>query len=321
MNLGIEQQAIGLLESYDGSNNYILKIKKQCESNKKYVPTRAQCEYVINYKDVIPKVAKKWVDIDSYFSQKLVEDNPFIKEPDKIYIEKLLVEKDKSYHIWGKVFSAETTHDFWIPKAAIIKHHKENVVNVDYSKYNNRPPLSHQKEAIEKLLKNDKFILADDMGLGKTTSTVIASLESGAKKILIICPASLKLNWEREIRNYSDRSIYICEGKKYEEADFVISNYDIIKNFHDTKEKEKSQILKSNFDLIIIDEAHYISNVQAQRTKLINDITDKVKKIWLLTGTPITSRPINYYNLLKIIDNPVAQNWMAYVIRYCEGYQ
>ena len=159
------------------------------------------------------------------------------------------------------------------------------------------------------------------MGLGKTTSTIIAALESGAKKILIICPASLKLNWEREIRNYSDRPIYICEGKKYEESDFVISNYDIIKNFHDTKDKENSQILKSKFDLVIIDEAHYISNVQAQRTKLINDITEKVKKIWLLTGTPVTSRPINYYNLLKIIDSPVAQNWMAYVIRYCEGYQ
>ncbi len=321
MNLGIEQQAIGLLESYDGSNNYILKIKKQCESNKKYVPTRAQCEYVINYKDVIPKVAKKWVDIDSYFSQKLVEDNPFIKEPDKIYIEKLLVEKDKSYHIWGKVFSAETTHDFWIPKAAIIKQHKENVVNVDYSKYNNRPPLSHQKEAIEKLLKNDKFILADDMGLGKTTSTVIASLESGAKKILIICPASLKLNWEREIRNYTDRSVYICEGKKYEDSDFIITNYDILKNFHDPKDKENSLILKTNFDLVVIDEAHYVSNAQAQRTKIIMDVTKNIKKLWLLTGTPMTSRPMNYYNILKLIDSPVSQNWMAYAIRYCNGYQ
>jgi SWI/SNF-related matrix-associated actin-dependent regulator 1 of chromatin subfamily A len=321
MNLGIEQQAIGLLESYDGSNNYILKIKKQCESNKKYVPTRAQCEYVINYKDVIPKVAKKWVDIDSYFSQKLVEDNPFIKEPDKIYIEKLLVEKDKSYHIWGKVFSAETTHDFWIPKAAIIKQHKENVVNVDYSKYDNRPPLSHQKEAIEKLLKNDKFILADDMGLGKTTSTVIASLESGAKKILIICPASLKLNWEREIRNYTDRSVYICEGKKYEDSDFIITNYDILKNFHDPKDKENSLILKTNFDLVVIDEAHYVSNAQAQRTKIIMDVTKNIKKLWLLTGTPMTSRPMNYYNILKLIDSPVSQNWMAYAIRYCNGYQ
>ena len=319
--LSIEQQAIQILEEYNGSNNYILKIQKQCETNKKYVPTRAQCEYVINYSNTPPKVAKKWVDIDSYFSQKLVEDNPFIKEPDKIYVEKLLVEKDKSYHIWGKVFSGDTLHDFWVPKAAIIKEYKENVVDVDYSKYEHRPPLGHQKEAIEKLLKNDKFILADDMGLGKTTSTIIAALESGSKKVLIICPASLKLNWEREIRNYTEKSVYICEGKKYEDADFIITNYDILKNFHDTKEKENSLILKSNFDLVIIDEAHYVSNAQAQRTKLIMDLTKDIKRLWLLTGTPMTSRPMNYYNILKLIDSPVSQNWMAYAIRYCGGYQ
>jgi SNF2 family DNA or RNA helicase len=245
----------------------------------------------------------------------------YTKEPKEIYVEKLLVEKDKSYHIWGKIFSGDTIHDFWIPKGAIIKEKKKNEVNVDYSKYDNRPPLSHQKEAIEKLLENDKFILADDMGLGKTTSTVIASLESGAKKTLIICPASLKINWEREIRNYTDKKIYICEGKKYEDAEYVIINYDIIKNFHDTKIKENSHILKSNFDLVIIDEAHYVSNSQAQRTKLIMDITKSVKKLWLLTGTPMTSRPMNYYNILKLVDSTVSHNWQAYAIRYCGGYQ
>jgi SNF2 family DNA or RNA helicase len=321
MTISIEQQAIQILETYEGFNNYILKIKKQCEVNKKHVPTRAQCEYVIKYHTTSPKVAKKWVEIDSYFSKKLVEDNPFIKEPDKIYIEKLLVEKDKSYHIWGKVFSGDTTTDFWIPKAAIIKERKKNEVSVDYEKYSVRPPLPHQKEAIEKLLENDKFILADDMGLGKTTSTVIASLESGAKKILVICPASLKINWQREIQNYTDRTISICEGKKFEDSDFVIVNYDILKNFHDIKENKNSIILNSKFDLVVIDEAHYISNPQAQRTKIIMDITKNIKKLWLLTGTPMTSRPMNYYNILKLIDSPVSQNWMAYAIRYCGGYQ
>ena len=321
MTISIEQQAIQILETYEGFNNYILKIKKQCEVNKKHVPTRAQCEYVIKYHTTSPKVAKKWVEIDSYFSKKLVEDNPFIKEPDKIYIEKLLVEKDKSYHIWGKVFSGDTTTDFWIPKAAIIKERKKNEVSVDYEKYSVRPPLPHQKDAIEKLLENDKFILADDMGLGKTTSTVIASLESGAKKILVICPASLKINWQREIQNYTDRTISICEGKKFEDSDFVIVNYDILKNFHDIKENKNSIILNSKFDLVVIDEAHYISNPQAQRTKIIMDITKNIKKLWLLTGTPMTSRPMNYYNILKLIDSPVSQNWMAYAIRYCGGYQ
>jgi SWI/SNF-related matrix-associated actin-dependent regulator 1 of chromatin subfamily A len=164
--------------------------------------------------------------------------------------------------------------------------------------------------------------LADDMGLGKTTSTIIASLETGAKKILIICPASLKINWQREYQLYSDKTSYVCEGKNYSsEHDILIMNYDIIKNFHDTKNKEKSQIFKDKFDLVIIDEAHYIQNVQAQRTKLINDIVKDVDRLWLLTGTPMTSRPINYFNLLSLVDSPVAKNWMAYVVRYCAGYQ
>jgi SWI/SNF-related matrix-associated actin-dependent regulator 1 of chromatin subfamily A len=213
-------------------------------------------------------------------------------------------------------------NEFWIPKAAMIKDNTVKDVVLDFEKYSNRPPLSHQKEAIQKLVENKKYILADDMGLGKTTSTIIASLECGAKKVLIICPATLKINWKREIENYSKKSIYIAEGKNFDpNYDFVIINYDIIKNFHDTKRKDESQIISANFDLVIVDEAHYIKNAQAQRTKLINDIVKKVDRIWLLTGTPMTSRPIDYYNLLSLVDSPVAKNWMAYVIRYCSGYQ
>jgi SWI/SNF-related matrix-associated actin-dependent regulator 1 of chromatin subfamily A len=209
----------------------------------------------------------------------------------------------------------------WLPKVALLKDNTIKNVVIDYSKYSHRPPLEHQKEAIQKLCENKKMILADDMGLGKTTSTIIAALETGAKKILIICPASLKINWQREIENYTDRPTSIIEGKKWEDGDFVIINYDIIKNFHDEKVKKESTILNSKFDLVIIDEAHYIQNKQAQRTKLINDFVSRVDRLWLLTGTPITSRPINYYNLLNLINSPVAENWMAYVKRYCNGFQ
>jgi SWI/SNF-related matrix-associated actin-dependent regulator 1 of chromatin subfamily A len=182
--------------------------------------------------------------------------------------------------------------------------------------------LNHQKEAIEKLTGSKRFILADDMGLSKTTSTIIAALETGAKRILIICPASLKINWEREIKNYSDRPVYISEGKNFStEHDFVIINYDILKNFYDIKDKENSIIYKFNPELIIIDEAHYVQNGQAQRTKLVNHFSKRADRLWLLTGTPMTSRPMNYYNLLSLVESPVAQNWMAYAIRYCQGYQ
>jgi SWI/SNF-related matrix-associated actin-dependent regulator 1 of chromatin subfamily A len=237
-------------------------------------------------------------------------------------VEKLLAEKEKAFHIWGKVFESEQLHDFWLPKAAIIKDNTVKNVVLDLEKYSHRPLLSHQVEAVQKLVENKKYILADDMGLGKTTSTIVAALESGAKKILIICPASLKINWQREIENYTDRSVYISEGKNYsQEHDFVIINYDIIKNFHDVKKKSDSKILGTNFDLVVVDEAHYIKNGQAQRTKLINDLVKKVDRLWLLTGTPMTSRPMDYFNLLSLVDSPVAKNWMAYAIRYCGGYQ
>ena len=320
--VSLESKAMSILESYEGGNNYILELKRKSQINKKFYPTRSQSEYIINFHNKQPKVAKKWVILDAYFAQKLADDKLYTEIPQKVWVEKLLADKEKAYHIWGKVLDKEEFHDFWLPKAAIIKDNSVKDVVIDYSKYSHRPPLEHQKEAIQKLVENKKFILADDMGLGKTTSTIIAALESGSKKVLIICPATLKINWKREIENYSDKSIYIAESKNFStEADFVIINYDIIKNFHDPKKKDDSQVLAANFDLVIIDEAHYIKNATAQRTKLINDIVKKTERLWLLTGTPMTSRPIDYFNLLSLIDSPVAKNWMAYAIRYCSGYQ
>jgi SWI/SNF-related matrix-associated actin-dependent regulator 1 of chromatin subfamily A len=322
INTSIESKALSLLETYEGGNNYLIELKRKSQLNKKFYPTRSQSEYILNNHDKQPKVAKKWVILDAYFAQKLADDKLYTEIPQKVWVEKLLSDKEKAFHIWGKVFENEELHHFWLPKAAIIKDNTVKDVVIDYSKYSNRPPLDHQKEAIQKLVENKKFILADDMGLGKTTSTIIAGLETGAKKILIICPATLKINWKREIENYSDRSIFISEGQQFStEHDFVIVNYDIMKNFHDPKKKDESLILMSKFDLVIIDEAHYIKNAQAQRTKLINDITKSVDRLWLLTGTPMTSRPIDYFNLLSLIDSPVAKNWMAYVIRYCAGFQ
>jgi len=318
----IEQKAIKLLESYSGANNYIIKLKNQKEKNKNFYPTRSQSDYVINYSETQPKVAKKWVELDPYFAKKIANDNLFTEIPKEMWVEKLLVEKDKSYHVWGKFFETETIRDLWLPKGALLKTHRTEDINVDYTKYSHRPPLEHQKLAIESLAGSKRYILADDMGLGKTTSTIIAALETDAKKILIICPATLKINWQREIENYSDRPVYISEGKNFStEHDFVIINYDIIKNFYNLKDKQNSLITQSNFDLVIIDEAHYIQNAQAQRTKLINSFAKDINRVWLLTGTPMTSRPMNYFNLLNIIESPVAQNWMAYAIRYCQGYQ
>ena len=321
-----ELEARDILLSYSGSNNQLLEWKVKQSGVKPSKLTRTQAEYVIKYKDIIPKVARKYISLVSSFAEKLQEQNSLPNPPEKIWVEKLLCESDKAFHIWGKLLEKEKLRAFWVPKAAILQEEKKLNRVIDYTPYSHRPPMEHQKVAIEKLLANDRFILADDQGIGKTTSAIIASLESNIKKVLIVCPSSLKINWKREIEEYTRKKILIVEGKKWGSTfDYYIINYDILKNFHTTDINEESEayklIVNENFDLAIVDEAHNLSNAVAQRTQLMNDILDKIPKVWLLSGTPITSRPINYFNLLKIVNSPLTLNWQSYVKRYCKGYQ
>ena len=319
-----EQRAIEILKKYEGGNNYILNCKEKLFFTKGYKPSRSQADYIIKYHEETPKVARKWVDIDPYFGNKLREERLLPQPIEKIYIEKLLAQTDKAFHIYAKILDKANLECMWIPKSHVMSNN-ERQVEVDWEQYSHRPPMEHQKEAILKLLGNDKYILADDMGLGKTTSAAIAAIESGAQKVLVICPASLKINWKREIQNYTDEEVGIVEGKKWADGKFVIINYDIIKNFHEIPKKGddefESKFLEEGFDLVLIDEAHYVSNKQAKRTQLVNHLVRQVGKVWLLTGTPMTSRPINYFNLLHIVDSPLTINWAGYVKRYCDGYQ
>jgi SWI/SNF-related matrix-associated actin-dependent regulator 1 of chromatin subfamily A len=321
-----EIEARNILLTYEGSNNQLLDWKRKFVEVKNFKLTRPQSEYVQKYHQITPKIARKYVKIVSTFGEKIQEERLLPTAPEQIWCEKLLCESDKAFHIWGKILESEQNSAMWLPKAAVTQEEKKLNRVIDYSKYSVRPPMEHQKEAIEKLLANDKFILADDMGLGKTTSAVIASLESKARKILIVCPASLKINWDREIKNYTNKKVLIVEGRKWGSTfDFYIINYDIIKNYHTTDKSEDSDdyklLVNANFDLAIVDEAHYISNATANRTRLLNDVLETIPKVWLLTGTPMTSRPINYFNLLKIVESPLTLNWQSYVRRYCKGYQ
>ena len=322
----VERKALDLLDSYSGANNYILYLKQKKENSKKFYPTRSQAEYIVNYYESTPKVARKHIKIVSTFGEKIQEERLLPTAPEQIWCEKLLCDSEKAFHIWGKVIDSEQNHAMWLPKAAIVQEEKKLDRIIDYSKYDSRPPMEHQKVAIEKLLANDKFILADDMGLGKTTAAVIASMECDVKKVLIVCPASLKINWEREIKNYTDKKVLIVEGRKWGSTfDYYIINYDILKNYHTTEKSEDSDdyklLVNEKFDLAIVDEAHYVSNSTANRTRLLNDVLETIPRVWLLTGTPMTSRPINYFNLLKIVDSPLTLNWQSYVRRYCKGYQ
>lgn len=318
----IELKALELLKIYTGKNDYILYLKYKNENQKSFKITKQQAEYIVQQYNYTPKILKRYVSILTSFAETLKVDKGLDFIPKEIYIEKILGETEKAYHIISKIKDDEQIGFNWIPKTCIISKPKKINYEIDFTKYDHRPPLSHQKTAIETLVPNDRFILADAMGVGKTTSAIIASVELNVEKILIVCPSSLKINWKREIELYTDKKITIIDGKQWvNDSNYYIINFDILKNFYSSDSPDNDIIRKFGFDLMIVDEAHVMSSTTSQRAKILIDIANSIKKVWLLTGTPITSRPINFFNLLSVVKSPIASNWQTYVRRYCGAYQ
>lgn len=330
------RSALDLLESYDGFNPYILALKTEFLKTKKLLLTDTQSRYIIDNIDRDPQYMNRVVNITSYLGEELKTKSNLDFTPERILIEFMLAETDKAYHIYGKLTKKSESKLYWLPKTQVTDdpYFESISVDVDFTKYNdilslnNKKLYQHQEEGIKFLLSRNGCILADDMGLGKSIQSIIAAIESGAKKILVVCPSSTKINWEREIGVFCNDTT-IIDGKKFSDAKFTIINFDILKNFHTLVKKGKESetpiihrhLAEAGFDLCIIDEAHYLKNNDSIRGKIMVELVVKhnIEKVWLLTGTPVANRPMDFFNLLKIIKSPIAQNWQHYATRYCEG--
>jgi len=332
---------INRLKDYKGLNPYITYLKNQyVQKNIKL--TESQVDYVRNFSDKDPIELNNVVEITQFLSDELQKKYDLKHPPSKILVEYYLAETDKAYHVLGKLYrNQEDSKLLWIPKTQLNDDifFKKTTVEVDFEKYDKmnklgRKLFDHQKEGVKFLLERKKCILADDMGIGKSVVGVVSALELGAKSVLIICPASLKLNWKKELSNFCDENdIFVAKSAmEWEPKKFTIINYDILKNYHtivDSRKKVKkgshinTDIIDHKFDLIIVDEAHMVKNSGSIRAKILLDVKKHLNpsNIWLLTGTPISNRPSDYYNLLNLIDSAVASNWQFFVKRYCDGRQ
>jgi len=334
--------AISLLEGYEGINPYLKKLKIAYLKNKKLALTENQSKYILDNHDREPQYINRVIGITSYLGDELQKQNELSFTPEKILIEFILADTEKTFHVYGKLKqNQKESKMYWLPKTQVTDdpYFEEIKVDVDFTKYNDilgetgKKLYQHQEDGIKFLLSRNGCILADDMGLGKSIQSIIAALESGAKKILVVCPSSTKINWEREINVFCDDTT-IIDGKKWNDAKFTIINFDILKNFHTLsvgkkrKEGEPEEVLNrelanAGFDLAIIDEAHYLKNNESIRGKVMVELSTKhnIDKVWLLTGTPVANRPMDFFNLLKIIKSPIADNWKHFAVRYCDGRQ
>lgn len=223
-----------------------------------------------------------------------------------------------------KVFNEELAKTIKESDGTPVNQHID-ILDIDWNKHQ-RKPYEHQKEAVSWLLLKQRGILGDDMGLGKTFSSIFAAMESGKEKTLVVAPKHLLINWRREIHLLTDDVVVIKDGhNQWTTARFTIINYAKVGKYRDEIKKEK-------FPLIIADEAHYLKNNKAQRTKNFGKIIARRKNLtlWLLTGTPIANRPINFYQLLKMCKHELTQEkgkwspnnnaWVRFGKRFCDGH-
>lgn len=370
------ERAYEIIKQYKGTNNQILyycyKVNKT-----QYSLSEFDATYVLNNYDFQPYDVNKTVKISSDYGEILQKKYNLDFKPEKIRISRVIGEFGESLHCYVKYRKSVEPTLMYVKKKYILNQLQDNIqnvnVDVNFKKYDNVTKASGvtlkkaQKEGIEFLLKNKKCILADSMGTGKTRQALIASMETCAPKILIICPASLKSTWKREICVYNDETdVSIINGSEWNtNSRFTIVNYDILDNFYKVptdivyedkineqgkkekvpvmikssngtlvpktrksakKEKikeclQQSPLFLENFSCVIIDEAHKLSNNTSIRYKVISDFLKRsnIPYVFLLTGTPLTNRPMNLYHILKLIDADVTRDYQYYVTRYCDG--
>ncbi len=163
----------------------------------------------------------------------------------------------------------------------------------------------YQTEGVAFLASRGRALLADDMGLGKTIQAITASVwladHSGVKKVLVVCPASLKHQWAREIAKFSSQPVQIIQGPLEDRqvqyrADtlFYIVNYELVLRDLNVI----SETLKP--DLLILDEAQRIKNWRTKIASTVKLISSRY--VFVLTGTPLENRIEDLYSLLQVVD-------------------
>lgn len=162
------------------------------------------------------------------------------------------------------------------------------------------------------ILEQKKVLLGDEMGLGKTIQAIAAMAhlytENPRSRFLIVCPASVLINWCREIGKFSHVTPYLLHGghKKETFAAWKEKGGAAVTNYENMDWVAKEINERMHLDLLVIDEAHYIKNPRALRTKRIRTLEDESERILLMTGTPLENHVDEMCELIGFVKPELA---------------
>jgi SWI/SNF-related matrix-associated actin-dependent regulator 1 of chromatin subfamily A len=218
----------------------------------------------------------------------------------------------------------------------------------------------YQKGGIAYAMQRPNTLIGDEMGLGKTIQALgLINAVPEIKNVLVVCPASLKLNWEREAKKWLMRefNMFVVDGMKDDipaEATMVIVNYDLVrgKKIDDPEFKvppgtivkvpkyvESShvhaQLMARQWDLLVVDECHRIKDPKSlqaiaiigreaapkKHERQILGLKHKTARNAFLTGTPFLNKPVEMHPLLAALAPQEFGNFFKFAKRYCDAKQ
>lgn len=211
-----------------------------------------------------------------------------------------------------------------------------------------------QKEGVERMLSSDgNILLADEMGLGKTCQAcTYLKMNENALPAVVVCQASLKLNWRREVERWAGLKCTVLEGRKtqrfsdeyFKKYPVVIVNYDILGVENQVEKKQElerkkfckdnnmkyvpkrisvngwvDELVRHKFKSIVVDECQYISEPETVRARAVIQLSEieGSRKIFI-SGTPYETKTSQFFTALNILNERMFPSRWAYQMRYCD---
>jgi len=316
-------------EATKGKTKFNSKASISVEDGEILISTPYSEKFIYELKNRIPPTVRKW----NKLSKVWVVDAMFLKTVIEI-----------CQNLWeDSVFVSEDATELFEQSKKIFKSgelldDKGKTIRLEGGTL--RP---YQSTCVRWSEHNGSGIIADAMGLGKTVE-YLGFTEENLRALpgLVICPASVKLNWAEKIKEWTGKEPWIIAGQQIRTmnelgktkklfdikenggifggehegtAEYVICNYELI-------ETHLQYLRMCGFKSVAMDEGHMIKNPQSKRSmavaSLVTDELNRIKHRFILTGTPMLNRPRELWNLLHLIDPEAWEKQSSFLFRYCQ---
>lgn len=187
-----------------------------------------------------------------------------------------------------------------------------------------------QREGVKRIeRRGGRVLLADEQGLGKTIQVCrwLRWRKRMALPALIVCPSGLKYNWEAEFKRWFPKAtVSIWEGWDSDTStDISIINYDLLARYAQWSGGKRKRIIdvigalnEFKYRTIVFDEGHYIKTPSRIRTKAALQLAKRADYVLVLTGTPITSKPLEVFSQVKAIDPTLFPKYRLFIKEFCK---